>query len=111
MANLTTKIKLYANSKGVSTIDFGIGGDVEVRDNSDGNGSQIHSWSLGISQPTNSQLDSFNTAATLEESNENVRQTRKTMYGDLGEQLDEIYKNIDSWKLRIKTIKDANPKG
>jgi len=25
--------------------------------------------------------------------------------------LDEIYKDIDGWKARIKSIKDANPKG
>jgi hypothetical protein len=24
--------------------------------------------------------------------------------------LDEIYKDIDAWKARIKSIKDANPK-
>jgi hypothetical protein len=40
-----------------------------------------------------------------------VRATRKAAYGDIGEQLDEIYKDIDAWKARIKSIKDANPKG
>ena len=29
---------------------------------------------------------------------------------DIGEQLDEIYKDIDAWKARIKKIKDDNPK-
>jgi hypothetical protein len=40
-----------------------------------------------------------------------VQSTRRNAYGDIGEQLDEIYKNIDTWKARIKSIKDANPKG
>ena len=35
---------------------------------------------------------------------------RKTAYGNIGDQLDEIYKDIDAWKARIKSIKDANPK-
>jgi len=39
-----------------------------------------------------------------------VRGTRKTAYGDIGDQLDEIYKDIDAWKSRIKAIKDSNPK-
>ena len=34
----------------------------------------------------------------------------KKEYGDIGEQLDEIYKDIDAWKARIKSIKDANAK-
>ena len=32
------------------------------------------------------------------------------LYGDIGDQLDEIYSNIETWKARIKSIKDANPK-
>ena len=38
------------------------------------------------------------------------KSNRKSAYGDIGEQLDEIYKDIDAWKARIKSIKDANPK-
>ena len=34
----------------------------------------------------------------------------KSAYGDIGDQLDEIYKDIDAWKTRIKKIKDDNPK-
>ena len=45
-----------------------------------------------------------------EENNNTIRATRKSAYGDIGEQLDEIYKDIDAWKARIKSIKDANPK-
>jgi len=45
-----------------------------------------------------------------EETNNTVRSTRKAAYGDIGDQLDEIFKDIDAWKTRIQGIKDANPK-
>ena len=108
MTSLATKIKLYAeaNSK---VADFSPTGNVEVSD--DGSGPTITKWSIdGLSQPTTSQLNSYNANATKEENNNVIRATRKTAYGDIGEQLDEIYKDIDAWKARIKKIKDDNPK-
>jgi len=111
MAQLSTKIKLYceANSK---TADFGPGGNVSLQDNSDGNGPFIASWTVdGLEKPTDEQLASYETAGNTEESNNQVRATRKAAYGDIGDQLDEIYKDMDAWKARIKAIKDANPKG
>jgi len=111
MAQLSTKIKLYceANSK---TADFGPGGNVMLQDNSDGNGPFIASWTVdGLAKPTDEQVASYETAGNTEESNNEVRATRKAAYGDIGDQLDEIYKDIDAWKARIKAIKDANPKG
>ena len=111
MAQLSTKLKLYceANSK---TADFGPGGNVSLQDNSDGNGPFISSWTVdGLAKPTDEQLASYETAANTEESNIQVRATRKAAYGDIGDQLDEIYKDMDAWKARIKAIKDANPKG
>ena len=78
----------------------------------DGSGDYIHTWSVdGLAQPTDSQLASYDTAGNTEESNNNVRATRRAAYGDIGDQLDEIYKDIDAWKARIKKIKDDNPKG
>ncbi len=91
MASLATKVKLYcaANSK---TVDFTK--DVLLQDDSDGKGPYIKEWNIsGLDKPTADQLA-----------------TRKAAYGDIGEQLDEIYKDIDAWKTRIKAIKDANPK-
>jgi len=108
MAELNTKIKLYANSLGVNKIDFTK--DVILIDKADGNGAFISEWNLDIAQPTNEQIASYETAGNTEESNNNVRSTRKAAYGDIGEQLDEIYKDIDAWKARIKKIKDDNPK-
>ena len=45
------------------------------------------------------------------EANAQVDATRRQAYGSWGDQLDEIYHNIDAWKTRIQTIKDNNPKG
>ena len=109
MANLSTKIKMYCDANGVSEVDFMK--DVMLQDDSDGNGAYIKEWNLDIAQHTVAQLSAQETAANTEESNNAVRNTRRIAYGDIGEQLDEIYKDIDAWKARIKTIKDANPKG
>ena len=108
MAQLSTKIKSYCEANGVSNVDFR--NDVMLQDDSDGNGAYIKEWNLDIAQPTDAQLSAQETAANTEEANAQVRSTRRSAYGDIGEQLDEIYKNIDSWKARIKSIKDANPK-
>ena len=108
MAQLSTKIKLFceANSK---TVDFTK--DVLLQDDSDGKGPQIKTWNVsGLAQPTDDQIASYETAGNTEEANNVVRATRKAAYGDIGDQLDEIYKDLDAWKVRIKSVKDANPK-
>jgi hypothetical protein len=110
MANLSTKIKikLYCEANGVSNVDFSK--DVMLQDDSDGKGAYIREWNLDIAQPTDAQLSAQESAADTEEANNQVRATRKAAYGDIGDQLDEIYKDIDAWKARIKSIKDSNPK-
>ena len=110
MASLSTKVKLYceANSK---TADFGPQGNVSLQDDSDGKGPYIASWNVdGLAQPSDSDLAAHETAGNTEETNNTVRGTRKAAYGDIGDQLDEIFKDIDAWKTRIQGIKDANPK-
>jgi len=107
MASLYWKVKTYleANSKTESEFDSNI-----VLQN-DGSGDYIKTWNVdGLSKPTDSQLTSADTQATKDYNNNRVRKTRKKSYGDIGEQLDEIYKDIDAWKARIKKIKDDNPK-
>ena len=110
MAQLSTKIKSYCEANGVSDVDFL--NDVKLQDDMVGGVSNpyIKEWNLDIAQPTDAQLSAQESAADTEEANNVVRSTRRTAYGDIGEQLDEIYKDIDSWKARIKSIKDANPK-
>ena len=107
MATLYTKVKKYleANSKTWEAEKDNI-----VLQNDTGT-DYIKSWNVsGVAKPTDSQLASYNSAATTEENNVVIKRTRKVAYGDIGEQLDEIYKDIDAWKARIKSIKDANPK-
>ena len=108
MASLATKVKLYceANSK---TVDFTK--DVLLQNDSDGKGDYIKEWNVsGLDKPTDEQLAAQETAANTEEKNNQVRATRREAYGNIGDQLDEIYKDIDAWKARIKGIKDAHPK-
>ena len=110
MASLSTKVKLYceANSK---TADFGPNGNVSLQDDSDGKGPYIKEWNVdGLSKQTDDQLATYETAGNTEETNNTVRNTRTAAYGDIGDQLDEIFKDIDAWKARIQGIKDANPK-
>ena len=108
MANLSTKIKMYAAANGVASVDFTK--DVLLQDDSDGKGAYIKEWNLAIAQPTDAQLSAQESAANTEEANNQVRATRRAAYGDIGDQLDEIYKDIDAWKARIKSVKDDNPK-
>jgi len=108
MTNLTTKIILYCKANGISKVDFLK--DIIVTDLSDGAGAKITEWNLDIAEPTVEQLATYESAAQTEENNNSIRSTRKSAYGDIGDQLDEIFKNIDDWKTRIQSIKDANPK-
>ena len=107
MATLATKVKLYlaANSKTWDSEQDNI-----ILQN-DGSGDYIKSWNVsGLAQPTDAQIASYETAGNTEETNDGVRSKRRAAYGNIGDQLDEIYKDIDAWKTRIKAIKDANPK-
>jgi hypothetical protein len=107
MAQLSTKIKLYAAANGVASVDFT--SDVMLQD--DGAGAYIKEWNLDIAEPTDTQLASYETAATTEEANNVVISTRKAAYGSWESQLEEIYDDgIDSWKTRIAQVKTDNPK-
>ena len=108
MAQLSNKIKEYCKANGVSEVDFLK--DVRLVDHSDGTGVHIEHWGLDIAQPTDAQLASYETAANTAESNAQVDATRRQAYGSWGDQLDEIYHDIEAWKTRIQTIKNNNPK-
>ena len=116
MASLSTKIKLYceANSK---TVDFTK--DVLLQDDSNGKGPYIKEWNIsGLAKPSDSQLAAHDTAGNTKEKNNQVRATRRAGYGDIGDQLDLLYKDLvagkvdatGEWAKKIKAIKDANPK-
>jgi hypothetical protein len=106
MAQLSTKIKEYCKANGVSDVDFL--NDVKLQD--DGQGAYIAEWNLDIAQPTDAQLASYETVANTAEANAQVDATRRSQYGSWGDQLDEIYHDIEAWKTRIQGIKDNNPK-
>ena len=108
MAQLSTKIKSYCEANGVSNVDFM--NDVKLQDDSNGQGAYIAEWNLDIAQPTDEQLASYETAANTAEANATVDATRRSQYGSWGDQLDEIYHDIDAWKTRIQSVKDNNPK-
>ena len=112
MDNLYYKVKLYLEANGKTEAEFNrVNGVCNVTLQNDGSGDYIKTWSVsGVTKPTDSQLNALATNATKEYNNVGVRIARKEAYGDIGDQLDEIYKDIDAWKARIKKIKDDNPK-
>ena len=115
MASLHWKVKadLEANSKTESEFESNI-----VLQNN-GSGDFIKTWNVdGLAKPSDSQLTSADTQATKDYNNSRVRKTRKKSYGDIGDQLDLLYKDIvankldttGEWAKKIKAVKDANAK-
>ena len=84
MANLSTKIKLYANKE----IDFR--NEVKLQD--DGNGAYIKEWNLDIAKPTDAQLNALETQANEVERLNLVKANRANEYPDFKEYLDGIVK-------------------
>ena len=118
MASLHNKIKLYleANSKTENEL---LDDNVVLQDNSDGAGVFIASWNVsGLVEPTAEQLNALESQANTFETNQGVGVTRKTAYGDIGDQLDLLYKDMladkgdktGEWFKKIKAVKDANAK-
>ena len=104
MSSLASKIKIYLGREP----DF----TSEVKLQNDGSGDYISEWNISSekSKPTDSQLNAVDSEATKLEKNNKIRATRRNLYGDIGDQLDEIFKDIDAWKTRIQKIKTDNPK-
>tara|TARA_R100000655_G_scaffold1357_2_gene5211 strand:- start:315 stop:647 length:333 start_codon:yes stop_codon:yes gene_type:complete len=107
MTQLDLKIKIYLQNNSKNYDDER--SNFSLRD--DGSGAYIEVWNVsGVSKPTDEQLNALESEATKLENNNKIRATRKSLYGDIGDQLDEIFKDIDTWKARIQKIKDDNPK-
>jgi len=105
MAQLSTKIKLYANQE----VDFQK--DVILQDDSDGNGAYIKEWNLAITEPTDLQLASYETAGNTAETLAGVLNNRANDYPSIADQLDKIYHSgLTEWKKVIKATKDKYPK-
>jgi len=109
MAQLKTKIELYAKANNVTTVNF----ETEVLLQDDGDGVvYIGSWNVsGLAQPTAEQIASYETASNTEEALQIVLNNRAKNYPSIADQLDKIYHSgIDEWKKVIKTTKDKYPK-
>jgi len=115
MAQLNTKIKLYAAANGVNSIDFLT--DVKL-EQSAGEAVIIKEWNLSIAEPTADQIASYETAGNTAETLDGVLNTRASEYKKIKEQLDLLYHDMTAdkgdktgeWYTHIKAIKDANPK-
>lgn len=56
------------------------------------------------------QRDAEEAQALAEQQANAHKAPRRKEYGSIGDQLDEIFKDIDAWKTRIQAIKDKYPK-
>ena len=112
MASLSSKVKQYCANNGVAEVDFLT--DVLLQDDLNGQGPYIKEWNVsGVAQPTDEQLNAVDSAADLEERQNAVRATRRTAYGDLGDQLDmQYHDNVNgttTWKDHVAKVKTDNP--
>ena len=105
MTQLSNKIKLYLDRE----VDFEK--DVLLQDDSNGQGVYIKEWNVDEAQPTDEQLNAFESEATTLESNVQVIQTRKRLYGTTAEQLEYIVENgVEAFITKQQQIKISNPK-
>jgi len=108
MANLSTKIKLYANRE----VDFRK--DVLLQDDSNGLGAYIKEWNLDIPKPTMAQLDAYEAQANEVERINNIRSQRANNYPSLADQLDMQYwdkiNGTNKWQQAINAVKQKYPK-
>ena len=115
MDNLYYKTKLYLEANSKTEAEF----DSNIVLQNDGSGDYIKTWNVsGVTKPTDSELNSYALNATKENNNSVIRYTRKKSYGDIGEQLDLLYKDMvagkldatGEWAKAVKKVKDDNPK-
>jgi len=111
MATLYTKVKLYleANSKTWDAEQDNI-----ILQN-DGDGDYIHTWSVdSLDKPTDSQLDSYETAGNTAETNAGIDATRRSQYGTWQQQIEMIYKDqkngTTTFKDHCDKVRSDNPK-
>ena len=115
MENLYYKTKLYLEANSKTEYEF----DSNIVLQNDGAGDYIKTWNVsGVAKQSDSQLNTFSSDASKLDTNNGVRDTRKKSYGEIGDQLDLLYKDIiagkvdatGEWAKKIKAVKDANPK-
>ena len=112
MKNLAHKIELFLDRK----VDFI--NEVKLADEGDGI-PYIKEWNAAENRPTDAELNALESQAQTISDNYAVRNTRSMAYGNIGDELDMLYKDILAGKVdstgdfvkHIKAVKDANPKG
>ena len=111
MANICTKIKLYAKSKGVNSVDFLK--DVIVEQLA-GQAAAIKTWNLSIDEPTADQLNSFESAGNTDETLQAVLNKRTSEYLSWQQQMEMIYKDqkngTTTFKNHCDKVRSDNPK-
>lgn len=106
MADLYTKVRLYAINNGVSEKDFK---DFRLMDI--GEGAFIDEWEFDIPKPTQAQLDALETQADDYEFNLGQIAKRKAEYGSAESQMENIIENgLEAEQTRINNIKLKYPK-
>ena len=119
MATLANKVIKYLEANGKTSAELGqAGANVQIVNNTGTD--EIAVWNVsGVSEPTTDQLNSYTSAVDADEANVSVMNTRRSLYGDVGAQLNLLYDDMTNnkldtsgeWYKKIKAIKDANPKG
>jgi len=116
MANISKKYKQYLISKGKTSDEAeAIVSDwTKVEIQNDGSGPYLKSWNVtGIDQPNDSELAAVDSDADKLEALDAVHAKRKAAYPNIGDQLDDLYKQgafSDDMAAKIKKVKDDNPK-
>ena len=85
--------------------------EVKIADDGDGV-VYIKEWNATDKpKPTDAQLDALSSQATTSESNNQVIQTRRKLYGTTAEQLEYIVENgVEAFVTKQNQIKLENPK-
>jgi hypothetical protein len=69
-------------------------------------------WLDGTSEISKSDIKTKVEELQKQYDNNKYQRDRAAEYPSVVDQLDEIYHNgLDAWKVKIKAVKDANPKG
>ena len=101
MAELSSKIRVYLDRK----VDFTK--DVRLEDASDGKGAYIKEWNVAEAQPTQEQLNAFESQANDMEALNQVYANRQTEYPSIQDLVVALYDTddkaaIDSKRAEIK---------
>ena len=101
MAELSSKIRVYLDRK----VDFTK--DVRLEDASDGKGAYITEWNVAEAQPTEEQLNAFESQANDMEALNQVYANRQTEYPSVQDLVVALYDTddkaaIDSKRAEIK---------